>query len=167
MSEALAIQAPRKRRVAKAAALALIWCVLASTAAWAAWFIIPDGTGNGYARGADATQGLALTTAVVTPNGSNTIGPGGNADLAVTVTNSNTVPVLITEIAQAGPAVKIGDATCTSNGSITLDTYGGGATVPAGGFIELDLALHASASFPDCFVSSEFRVPLTLKGVAA
>jgi hypothetical protein len=162
---------PARRRRGRRVAFAVLGFVLAlSLGALAAWVLIPQGTGSGYGKGADATNGLALTTLTIGQGNLTGVGPGQlNAPVQAQVSNSNAFPVTLTKIQQNGGLVTaVDNPSCTAPaGSFTLDTFNGSQAIAAGGTTNVALTADTTNAFPVCFANGVvFAIPITLDGTA-
>src|SRR5256885_12689953 len=85
----------------------------ATNVAFAAW--TADGSGSGSAK---STSSAAVTTLSASPNAQ--LYPGGSADLAITVKNTNGYPVRVTQIGNGTGSISSGNTTCDASNGVTF-----------------------------------------------
>lgn len=139
---------------------------IAGGTAFAFWSTAP-GSGSGTAA---AGQAAALTTTVATASTTSLLYPNGpNADVKLTVANSNPFAVQVTTITAGTGAVTAagGTGTCTSTGvSLVTPTGGLPFTVPKNDSITVTLTAAAkmdNTSETGC-QNATFTIPVSLTG---
>lgn len=130
------------RKFSKRATLVsvLLGILLASSVAFAAW--TATSTGSGYAQ-SQTLSGLTTSVTVATAQ----LHPGGQADVFITLNNSNNYPLTVTNINGTGlVTITSGNATCdnpaapyTGNGVSWVSNKVGTWTVPATGTLAVTL----------------------------
>lgn len=138
--------------------------MIAGGIAYSAWN--SGGTGSATSQAQSAQD---LTTVDVSATTPATLYPGATGDASISISNPNSYPVRVTDVAASGAIVSDQGAACdastgvtfTDQGSLTLD-------VPAGDTATFTLAGAVSmsnASDNDC-QGAVFTIPVTLTGAS-
>jgi P pilus assembly chaperone PapD len=129
---------------------------VAANVAFAAW--TADGTGSGSAK---AISSAAVTTVSATPTAA--LYPGGSADLAITIKNTNSYPVRVSQINGNGSITST--TACDVNNGVSFTNQTGTWDVPAnstGTTVTLSGAVHMSNISVDACQNATFTVPVSL-----
>ena len=159
-----------RKRLVGLAVSAVIGVSVAGAAAYAAWTVNGSGTGT-----ASATSAVALTLSAGTPQSA--LYPGGAADVATSVQNSNPFPVHVSSVAidtaqgSSGFGADAGHSGCNlASLSFTTATNGGnGWDIPANSSIGIDAqnAIAMSGAANDSCQGATFTVYLTATAASA
>jgi hypothetical protein len=159
-----------RKRVVGLAVSAAAGLLVAGAVAYAAWTVNGSGTGT-----ASATSAVALTLSAGSPQSS--LYPGGSADVATSVQNSNPFPVHVSSIAidttqgSSGFTADGGHSGCNL-GSLSFATAtnaGNGWDIPANSSIDVDAqsAIAMSGAANDSCQGATFTVYLTATAASA
>lgn len=163
-----AIESRRKRR-RRTSLLAGALCALAiGVGAGSAFgFITSSGSGTGLVVSGQA-QHLTVSATAGTPT--TPLLPGGTGDVAVEISNPNTVAVTVVSVTQNGPITADGGlSSCTPTAVHFLDQTGLSDTIGAGQTIRLDLPGAASmdVNAPSGCEGATFAIPVTISVVTS
>jgi hypothetical protein len=129
---------------------------------YAAW--TTNGSGSGYAK---AGTSQALTTIDVSASTTATLYPSSDGDVDVKISNPNTYPVQVTDIAGSGAiTADSGHSGCVATGVTFTDQTGQAIDVAAGGSTAVTLtdAAHMSNGADDGCQGATFTIPVDLSG---
>jgi hypothetical protein len=142
--------------LALAAAITIIFSSGVALAFWTA-----GGTGSGTAA---ATTAIALTTSTATPTAQ--LYPGGTGDAKVTINNTNSYAVTVTDIVGGTITGSSGVGTCTTTGVTFTNQHLLTSVVGAHGSATLTLAgaVSMSNASDDGCQGAVFTIPVTITG---
>jgi|SRR5581483_920803 len=147
----------RRRKVV---VLVVIAVLAASAAALAAW--LTTGSGTGKAK-IGSVQSITFADATTAPT--KQCVPGGTCDLAVKITNPNSVPLTITSVAPNGNSSNpAGTPGCVTSSFVTAQTLSGlSIAVPAGTTDNVIIpdAVKLDAAAPTACQGTTWTVPIT------
>lgn len=162
------------RRIALALALSVVVTVVAAVPAFA--YFSTSGTGAGTAESAELS---ALTILPASASPSTALLPGTTADLVLSVTNPNQMPLTIVAVSQGGGVSVVGGSGCTAdsawpttlgNSGVSIPSVTGlNISVPGGATQVIHLAAAASmttASAAGC-EGATFQIPITVQVVSS
>ncbi len=150
----------RRRVLLVAAVVALVLSIGAGASA----YLSASGSGSGSAS-TGSMQTVTVTAVTGGDAPSNTLLPGGSADVILRVDNPNAYAVALTSVTAGPGAISTAQPGCTGTGGVTFtDQSGLSDTIAASGttLVHLTDAATMATSSPDACQGAAFSIPVTI-----